>query len=382
MKIAVGKHLFSRIMSHATGTIEKKQTIPILGHVLLSASGSYLSVTSTNMDMTLIDTAPCDVIEGGSCCISAHLLFDITRKASDNSPITIQHNGTDNSISVLSAKSSFSLNHIDSSEFPPIPEDDYGVSFEMDTSLFKESIDISKVAMLQDNSRFHLNGIHIHHENVLGTNNINFVATDLYRIACVAVPSPEGAIGMPPIIVSKKAITEILKLLDDTEAASVLIKISNSRILIVIEDENMKTEFSSRLVSGNFPEYKSALSVSNDKILTTRTEDLVSAIERVRTVVVDSTNSVQLSIHPEKVVVSGVSKELGKAVDEVEANFNFGEPMKICFNSKYLLELLNQIESDEVKMTFAGSSSSSIISPLVQSPSSIFAIMPIELLVG
>ncbi|MDO4975366.1 MAG: DNA polymerase III subunit beta, partial [Alphaproteobacteria bacterium] len=147
--------------------------------------------------------------------------------------------------------------------------------------------------------------------------------------------------------------------------------------------EKIQTEFSSRLISGTFPEYKAALDVSNDKILIINTSDFIEALDRVSTVVMDSTNSVKLNIFSDKLVLSGVSRELGSATEEIEATFNALEPLEICFNSRYLLEVLREIETPQVRLLLAESNSSTIIKPINTDGASdidmVFAIMPIEI---
>lgn len=385
MKIIIKQSSLAKAMSHVVGIVDRKQTIPVLGYVLFEAKkNNGLILTSTNMDITIVDTLSCDVIEEGTYCISAHLLFELTKKIPGNADMIFETRSDENTVSISSGKSRFSINYIESTEFPPLPTDNYNVLFDIDADIFKNAIEVARVAMLQDNSRFHLNGIHIHHDNDLGQNKLCFVATDLYRIACVSLAVPLGASDIPPIIVSKKAVNEMLKLIDDMDSKTLHIQVSDSKIALNIEDEVAKTMFSSRLVSGNFPEYKGALLVSNDKILVVDTKALISAIDRVRTVVVDITSSVKLSIHPDKVVVSGISRELGRGVEEIDASFNVLEPMDICFNSKYLLDILSQIRTTEVQLSLAESNSSTIITPVTanQEPGQydyVFAIMPIEI---
>jgi DNA polymerase-3 subunit beta len=246
--------------------------------------------------------------------------------------------------------------------------------------VLKKSMDIAKVAMLQDNSRFHLGGIHMHFEQKDGDCELRFVATDLFRVACVGISAPEEVSKMPPIIVSKKAVAEILKLLDSSNVELVNLLVSDSKIAFKLADEEIKTEFSSRLINGVFPEYKCALSVPNDKILIVNTKDFITAIDRVSTVVVDSTSSIKLNIQNNKLTITGASKEFGTAIDEIEATFSSSDQMEICFNSRYLIEILGKIDSKEAKILLGDSDSSAIVVPTEELKQNLrFAIMPIEI---
>lgn len=383
MKLSIGQKILEKALAHANWVIEKKQAVPILGYILLNAEvGKGVTITSTNMDMTMVDFIPCEVESSGKYCLPASLLYDITRKIKSGSEITLEF--SENAVQLTSGKASFSIHYMDSDGFPPISEASYPVKFAMSTKAFKKAVDIAKVAMLQDNSRFHLNGIHMHCENELGNIKLRFVATDLFRISCVSSHAPAEVQSMNPIIVSKRTVGEILKLIDGSSDESLNISVSENRISFSLTStENIQTEFSSRLINGTFPEYKAALEVSNDKVLIVNTSDFIYALDRVSTVVVDSTNSVRLNISSDKLVLAGISRELGSATEEIDATFSSVEPLEICFNSRYLLEVLKEIETPQVKLLLAESNSSTIIEPVDADSSSeldvVFAVMPIEI---
>lgn len=385
MKLTINQKVLEKALAHANWIIERKQAVPILGYVLFEAIPEKgLKMTSTNMDMTIVDTIDCEISAPGKYCLPAGLLYDITKKIKVGSDILFEASKENNSIQVTSNKASFSIHYMESDGFPPIADLNYDVSFMMNTDILKKSIDVAKVAMLQDNSRFHLNGIHMHYENELGNINIRFVATDLFRIACVSAKAPQEVQTMEPIIVSKRTVTEFLKLIEGSPDKETKVSVSENRISFNLQSaEKIQTEFSSRLISGTFPEYKAALDVSNDKILIINTSDFIEALDRVSTVVMDSTNSVKLNIFSDKLVLSGVSRELGSATEEIEATFNALEPLEICFNSRYLLEVLREIETPQVRLLLAESNSSTIIKPINTDGASdidmVFAIMPIEI---
>ncbi|MDR2598408.1 MAG: DNA polymerase III subunit beta [Holosporales bacterium] len=386
MKLSISQKILEKALSHANWIIEKKQTVPILGYVLFQASQERgdLVITATNMDMTMVDSIKCDVHASGTYCLPASLLYEIIRKIKPGSDVYFDIARENNSVIVKSNKASFSIHHMDCSGFPPIASLEYLVSFSINTKILKNAIDVAKVAMLQDNSRFHLNGIHMHYEENPPIDKLKFVATDLFRIACVSVNAPQSSRNLPPAIISKRTVLELIKLIDGGADTDVSVSVSENRIAFTLEtSDSMKTEFSSRLVNGTFPEYKAALNVSNDKILVVNTADFIEALERVSTVVTDSTSSVKLVIHQDKLILEGISREFGSASDEIEASFNGFESFEICFNSRYLLDILGQIKTPQVKLLLAESNSSTIIEPTDAAEKTdvdmIFAIMPIEI---
>ncbi|MDR3031158.1 MAG: DNA polymerase III subunit beta [Holosporales bacterium] len=384
MKLTINQKLLEKSFAHANWVIEKRQAVPILGYVLFEAiKGLGIKISATNMDMTIVDSIKCEVLESGSYCLPAGLLYDITRKLPEDAEISIEYDKENNSIQLASAKATFTLHYMVSENFPPIVNADYAVQFSMNAKILKNAIDVAKVAMLQDNTRFHLNGIHMHYENDLGNNKLRFVATDLFRIACISVDSSADVQNMPSIIVSKRAVAELLKLLDASIQKDIEISVAENRISFKITSEEIITEFSSRLINGTFPEYRGALEVSNDKILIMNTKELIEALDRVSAVVMDSSSSVKLNIQKNKLTLTGLSRELGKATEEIEANFNAFDSFEICFNSRYLLEILKQIETPQAKMLLAETTSSTLIEPTdtQEKPdiNMVFAIMPIEI---
>lgn len=385
MKLRINQKVLEKSLAHANWIIEKKQAIPILGYILFEAEvGKGVRITATNMDMTIVDTIACNVEASGKYCLPASLLYDITRKIKTDSEISLEYNEDNNSIKLTSNRASFSIHYMESDGFPPITEATYNVTFSMNTKIFQKAMDVAKVAMLQDNSRFHLNGIHLHTENELGNLKLRFVATDLFRISCISANAPLGVQNMPPVIVSKRAIGEILRLIDGCVDEEIQVSVSENRISFCItSSENIRTEFCSRLINGTFPEYKAAIKVANDKILTVDTAEFIEALDRVSTVVVDATSSVKLNIMPNTIILSGVSRELGSAKEEIAADFKGAERLEICFNSRYLLEILKEIETQQVQLRLAESNSSTLVEPVVGDEVAnidmVFAIMPIEI---
>ena len=384
MELIIKQKVLERALAHSTGIIDRKQAVPILGYVLFEAIPEKgLTITSTNMDMTIVDNIECNVLREGSYCLPAGLLYDITKKMKSGSDISFVYEQESNSIKISSNRANFEIHYMEKDNFPPIANISYPITFSMKSKVFKNSINVAKVAMLQDNTRFHLNGIHMHYENDMGIDKIRFVATDLFRIACVSTLAPNAVQSMPPIIVSKKTVTELLKLVDGNESEDISISVSDNRVAFKVSTSEIKTEYSSRLINGTFPEYKSALDVSNDKILIVNTEDIIDALDRVSTIVMDSTSSVKLIIDKNTLTLSGISRELGSATEELEISFNSLEPLEICFNSRYLLEILKEIKTPQVKMLLAESNSSTIIEPTDAAEASdiemTFAVMPIEI---
>ncbi len=384
MKISIKQTILNQVLAHANRIVEKRLATPVLGCVLMETVDSeHINVTATNLDMTVVDIAPGNVEFTGAYCIPASLLYEITKKLPSASEIVIEKSNDTNSIAVTSNKTSFSLNYIESSEFPPVTAQEILQSFELNATTLKNALNTAKVAMSQDNTRIQLNGIHIHYENSNGLDTLRVVATDLFRIACVSMPVSADAKDINPIIISRRAVGELLHMLDDVpDDNSINVKLQNGQIMFEANlKNNIQSVFSTRLISGTFPEYKVALEVQNDKILQAKTEDLVNALDRVGTIITDTSNSVKLSLSDNTLTISGISREFGSATETIDVEFLSDEPLDICFNSRYLLELVRQIETEKVEILFNNSTSPTVIKPVSDNNTEkiTFVIMPVEL---
>ena len=401
MQVSIKKELLVQVLAHANRIIEKRQASPVFGCILFEASNDNVKITATNMDMTIVDVigfnpATCIIDELGSYCLPVGLLHDISKKFSSNSNIVLQSKYDTNEIQISNNKTNFSIHYIDSNSFPPLElvnnTNDY-IEFSMRAEDLKNAIDITRIAMSRDIIRTQLNGIYIHYNN--DDNTLRFVATDLFRISCVSIKAPENVSNIKPVIISKKTVIEILHMLSDiNKDDSVSIKINEKQIIIEANiNDNIRSIYSSRVVNGSFPEYKTAIEIRNDKVLVVNLKEFINAIDRVDTIVSDISNSIQLSISSNKITISGASKELGSAVEELDCKFyvieennsiEYNEVFNICFNSKYLLELIKQVNTKEVYLYFNSNVSPTLIKPdpniILSNLSLISVIMPVEII--
>ena len=403
MHISIRKELLVQTLAHANRIIEKRQASPVFGCVLFQVGQDYIKITATNMDMTVIDTiefdpADCVMNESGEYCLPVGLLYDIAKKFNNNSNIILRSDDDTNAVQISNNKTEFIIHYIDSNSFPPLElvndTGDY-VQFSIRAEVLKNALDIAKVSMSRDVIRTQLNGIYIHYNN--DDNTMRFVSTDLFRVSCVSISAPENAGNIKPIIISKKTVGELLHMLADIDKQNdVTLKVNEKQIIMeAIINEKIKATYISRVVNGNFPEYRTALEVDTDKVLVVNVKDLISAIDRVDTIVSDLSNSIQLSICKNMLTVSGISKEFGSAIEVLECNYHYKhdetdnnvtnstEEFKICFNSKYLLELVKQINTKEVYMYFNTNVSPTIIKPdphkIQNDLSLVSVIMPVEI---
>jgi DNA polymerase-3 subunit beta len=376
MKFFVEKSVFLKALSHGQSVVEKKTTVPIMSHLLLQAENDKLTLTSTDFDLSLVEEIPAKVDLNGSVCVQAHLLFDIVRKLSDRCLVEIEANPNSNQIVVRSGRSKFELSYIMAEEFPLITRADLTHSFTLSARDLKEMITKTESSMSADEARYNVCGIFLHCLAIGGDLRMRTVATDYHRMACVEISAPDEADGMPDVIIGKKAVFEMKKILDMV-TDSVKVGLSENRIEISVEKEGYKAVLSSRLVEGTFPDYQTALTFHQDKTLIVAREDFVSAVDRVGTVVSQNIRAIKIKLNNNQAVLSVISPELGSAMEEMDVDFPFETNVELCVNVKYLLDVTQTIEEDEIEFLIDNGDSSIIVRGL-GNQQSMFVLMPLS----
>lgn len=372
MILSVDRGLFLKALSHGQSVVERRTTIPILSHVLLVASTAKLSLTTTDMDLALIETIPADVSKPGNTTVSAHMLFDIVRKLPEGSQIELSLDAETGQLHLKAGRSRFRLPCLPFEDFPQLTQGELPHKFTLKTTALKKLLDRARFAMSTEETRYYLNGIHFHTLERDGVPLLRAVATDAHRLAYIETPLPEGAKGMPGIIIGRKTVTEVRKLLDEI-GQEVTISLSPSRIEFALETAVL----SSRLIDGTFPDYEQAIPFSNDKILIFESKSFASAVDRVATVATDKAKIIKVTLTPNSLSLSVVSQEMGSADEEMAVDYPHEETIEIGFNAKYLLDIAQQIEEDETQMILADGDSPAIIRGVNETEST-YVLMPMR----
>jgi DNA polymerase III subunit beta len=376
MQLNIQKSFLFKALNHVQGVVEKRNTIPILSNVLLTATHGKLSMTATDLDIEIVETVEADVIETGSVTVPAHTFYEIVRKLPDNATITLHFHADNDRIEVKSGKSNFTLPCLPRDDFPLMTTGDVGADFTMSTADLKLILDKNKFAISQEETRYYLGGIYFHHiteaEAPNGVGQICGVATDGHRLAKVALIAPKNSETMPDVIIPRKTVYELRKLLDDVQT-DVEINVTDTKIRFFTHT----IQLTSKLIDGTFPKYQSVIPAKNDKLIKTNTKDFINAVDRVATVSLDKVKIVKLAIAPNKVTFSVESAELGSAVEELEVIYE-GPEIQIGFNARYMLDILAQIDTANSFIKLSDGNSPIIITD-DDSDMALFVLMPMRI---
>jgi len=353
MKLTIERSALLGALSHAQNVVERRNTIPILSNLQLVAEDGKLSLTATDLDLAMVETVSAEVQQAGGTTAPAHILHDIVRKLPDGAQVELD--GTDeNRMSVRAGRSNFALSCLPREDFPLMADDELPHKFMLPAMDLRRLIEKTRFAISTEETRYYLNGIFLHAPDDALV--LRGVATDGHRLAHVEIPIPSGATGMPGVIVPRKAAIEVHKLIENGDV-TVNIALSEGKIRFAIGN----TVLTSKLIDGTFPDYQRVIPVANNKNLEVDCKSFKAAVDRVATISTEKSRAVKLSINKEAVVLSASNPEQGSGTDEVSANFNDDEVMEIGFNARYLLDIANQVEGENMVFDLSDGASPTII---------------------
>src|SRR5271167_3004485 len=249
MKITVERSELLKSLGHVHRVVERRNTIPILANVLLRADRSKLSLKATDLDVEVTDTIAAEVGPGGSTTVPAHMFFDIVRKLPEGAQIALESSGDRAALAIRAGRSRFTLQTLPESDFPDLSAGEMTHKFTLKASELKRLIDKTQFAISTEETRYYLNGIYLHVANNDGTVVLRAVATDGHRLAQMELDLPDGAAGMPGIIVPRKTVSEVQRLIEDGEA-EIMIELSPGKIRFTVGE----VVLTSKLIDGTFPD--------------------------------------------------------------------------------------------------------------------------------
>ncbi|MEO6388293.1 MAG: DNA polymerase III subunit beta [Croceibacterium sp.] len=374
MKATIERAKLLRCLSHVQSVVERRNTIPILSNVLIEAAADgTVKIMATDLDLQVIESLEAASVEdAGAITVPAHLLFDIARKLPDGSQVSLET--ADNRMAVKAGRSRFSLPTLPRDDFPMIVEGDLPTSFELPARALAELVDRTRFAISTEETRYYLNGIFLHVSDE-DQPVLRAAATDGHRLARFTLPRPEGAAGMPDVIVPRKAVAELRKLLEESLDASVQIDLSASKIRFTLGGEG-GVVLTSKLIDGTFPDYSRVIPTGNDKLLRLDPKSFYEGVDRVATIATEKTRAVKMGLETDKVTLSVTSPDNGTAAEEVPADYS-SEAFEIGFNANYLKDILGQIDGDIVELHLADAGAPTLIRQDEKSPA-LYVLMPMR----
>jgi len=350
MKATIERATLLKCLGHVQSVVERRNTIPILSNVLLDArEDGSLRLMATDLDLQVDETIAANVAQPGATTVSAHTLFDIVRKLQEGSQVELT--AAEGKMQVIAGRSRFNLSTLPRDDFPVIAEGELPTRFELPAATLRQIIDKTRFAISSEETRYYLMGIFLH----VADDQLKAAATDGHRLARVTVAKPDGADGMPDVIVPRKCVAELRKLLDELEG-TVEVSLSPTKVRFVLGHAVL----TSKLIDGTFPDYNRVIPTANDKLLKLDPKSFAQGVDRVATIASEKTRAVKMSVDRDRVTLSVTSPENGLATEEVPADYS-ADGLEIGFNARYLLDILGEIDGDTVEVHLADAAAPTLL---------------------
>ena len=377
MKVTLERAALLKSLGHVHRVVERRNTIPILSNVLLRAEDQALLLRATDLDLEVTERLAADVSAAGATTLPAHILYEIVRKLPDGAQVSLESNGEQGQLQLRSGRSRFNLQSLPDSDFPDLATGDLGHAFSLAAADLKRLIDKTQFAISNEETRYYLNGIFLT-TDVEGHMMLRAVATDGHRLARVEIPAPKGAIGMPGVILPRKAVNEVQKLIEDP-GAEVRVEISATKARFTFGDPSAgsgQVVLISKLIDGTFPDYVRVIPSNNDKRLVVDRAPFAAAVDRVSTISSERGRAVKLALADSKLTLSVTNPDSGSAIEELDVDYD-SSPIDIGFNARYLLDITEQLDSDTVLFKLADPGSPTLVQDR-DGASALYVLMPMR----
>ena len=358
MEFKINSSDLLKALSHIHGIVEVRHTLPILSNIVLQAKDSELILSSTNLDIYCSDKINAEIMHPGEISVPAVTFFEIIKRLPAGSDVLMAMKDIDSELTLKCGRSKFHLSTLKTDDFPAISENDLLTKFVISADELIRMIDKTKFAISNEETRYYLNGIFFHKAEKNSINFLRAVATDGHRLAQYDIPLPEGAKDMTGIIIPKKTIFELRKVLDDADG-DVAISLNENKIKFTFSD----LKVISKVIDGTFPDYTKVIPINNNKKFKTNNLELKSAIDRVSAVAINEetkSKAIKFSVDNNKLNLSVESQSKGSANEELDINYN-SDKVDIGFNSRYIMDICNEVDGDEIDINLLDSVSPAII---------------------
>ena len=366
MKATIERATLLKSLGQVQSVVERRNTIPILSNVLIEArDDGSIRLMATDLDLQVDESVPANVTQAGAITISAHTFFDIVRKLPEGSQVELS--AAEGKMQVVAGRSRFNLSTLPRDDFPVIAEGELPTRFELPAATLRQIIEKTRFAISSEETRYYLMGIFFH----IIDDQLRAAATDGHRLARITVGKPDGADGMPDVIVPRKCVQELYRLLEELEG-TVEISLSPTKIRFGLGSAIL----TSKLIDGTFPDYNRVIPTGNDKLLKLDPKSFSAGVDRVSTIASEKTRAVKISVDRDKVTLSVTSPENGVATEELAADYG-SDGIEIGFNAKYLLDILGEIDGDTVEVHLADAAAPTLLRENDKS-NALYVLMPMR----
>ena len=367
MNFQVQRESILKPLQAVIGVVERRQTLPVLSNILFSAKKDRISLTATDLEVELRASIEIKVEEPGDITLPARKLLDICRTLPEQAMLDFSiDSGT---AQIKSGKSKFTLSTLPADEFPLVEEINTVQDLSLSQKDLKNLIERTNFSMAQQDVRYYLNGLMLELKDKL----IRSVATDGHRLAICEMKADVNSPGSQQVIVPRKGIQELARLLEDSDSPA-SIEIGSNHIRVQLQD----IRFTSKLIDGKFPDYQRVLPQGSDKHIIADRELFKQALVRTSILSNEKFRGIRFQLEKNSLRIQAHNPEQEEAEEEIEVEYT-GSSLEIGFNVNYLLDALNALPGEQVKVSLNDPNSSCLIQQPKKNSDCRYVVMPMRL---
>lgn len=367
MQFTIQREALLKPLQLVAGVVERRQTLPVLNNLLLVLREGELAMTGTDLEVELIGRVRVDdEIQAGEITVPARKLLDIVKSLPDSAPVNFSLENQ--RVTVKSGRSRFTLSTLPASEFPAVEDSPNTLNFSLEQQQLKRLIDAVSFSMAQQDVRYYLNGMLLE----ITPEFIRTVATDGHRLALCTLPvAIEGATARQSIL-PRKGVMELVRFLSDSDAP-VRVLLGSNHLRAQTDDFT----FTTKLVDGKFPDYERVLPRAGGNLIQAVRQELRQAFARAAILSNEKYRGVRLILEPSQLTLVANNPEQEEAEEIVTIDYE-GAGFEIGFNVSYLVDVLNALGGDSVRISLADANSSALVES-VNNSDALYVVMPMRL---
>ncbi len=368
MKCALSQETLMIPLQLVCGAIERRQTLPILSNVLFQIQDNHLCLTGTDLEVQVLARLPLEgeIVEG-SVTVPARKILEISKSLSPESTLKIVQQ--DNKLKVQVDRSRFSLSTLPATDFPSLDESAGFIDVQISVEQIQELIQRTQFAMAQQDVRYYLNGMLF---DLSADGKLSTVGTDGHRMALSSIQTESTGQNIQAIV-PRKGILELSRFLSSVDEV-VRLQLNTNHIMAVSDHFT----FMSKLVDGKYPDFNKVLPKGGDKQAIVDRETLKASLQRVSILSNEKFRGVRFLLNEGVLKIHSNNPEQEEAEDDVDVDYS-GPELEIGLNVNYMLDVLNTLKNDKVRLTFTDANSSLLIEEVDKVIDSLYVIMPMRL---
>ena len=370
MKFSAQRESLLFPLQHVVGAVERKQTSPILGNVLIEASDGYLTVTATDSEIEMQARVEMQIDQPGAITLPARKFLEICKHLPESA--RVDFSVVAEKVIFKSGRSRFTLASLPADEFPKVAELDTPQEVHITATDLHRCVKNTAFSMAQQDVRFYLNGMLLE----IGADRLSCVATDGHRLAysqCETEADPDTPVRA---IIPRKSVSELQRLLSNVDA--------EDKVSMLVTAQHLQIQIggvriSTKLIDGRFPDYNRVIPIDGNKELVIDCQTLKQSLTRASVLSNEKYRGVRFALASGLLTISSNNPDQEEAIDELEIDYQ-GESTEIGFNVTYVLDVLNSLESENARILVKDGNSSALITPDVSGSSdSKYVVMPMRL---